>query len=46
MTMGMMADEYMARFEMLAGRTSFNEVALEDTLIWGLPQPIFLKVYS
>ena len=33
MTMGMTADEYTAKFEMLAGRTSFNEVALEDTFI-------------
>jgi len=28
-----MADEYMANFEMLVGRTSFNEAALEDTFI-------------
>jgi len=33
MTTGMMADEYMAKFEMLMGRTSFNEAALEDTFI-------------
>src|SRR5882672_1161120 len=46
MTMGMMADEYMARFEMLAGRTGFNKVALEDTFIRGLPQSILFKVYS
>jgi len=31
MTTGMTANEYMAKFEMLAGRTSFNE--LEDEFI-------------
>jgi len=46
MTTGMMADKYMAKFEMLMGRTSFNKVALEDTFIWYLPQPILSKVYS
>ena len=30
MMMGMMANEYTAKLEMLAGRTGFNEVALED----------------
>jgi len=45
MTMGMMADEYTARFEMLAGRTGFNEAALEDAFIQGLPQSILFKVY-
>src|SRR5882672_7792759 len=33
MTMGIMADEYMAKFEMLAGRAGFNEAAFEDTFI-------------
>src|SRR5882672_3610508 len=28
--MGMMADKQTAKFEMLAGRTSFNKAALED----------------
>src|SRR5882672_8842214 len=46
MTTGMTADEYTAKFEMLARRTSFNEAALEDTFIRGLPQSILLKVYS
>jgi len=46
MTMGMMADEYMAKFEMLADRTSFNDAALEDAFIRGLPQSILFKVYS
>src|SRR5882724_13451738 len=35
MTMGMMADEYMAKFEMLADRTAFNDAALEDMFIRG-----------
>ena len=46
MTAGMMADEYMARLEMLADRTSFNDAALEDVFIQGLPQSILFKVYS
>ena len=46
MTLGMMAEEYMASFEMLAAWTSFNEAALEDMYIRGLPQAILLKVYS
>jgi len=46
MTPGMMVEEYMANFEMLAGLTSFNEVSLEDAYVWGLPQSILLKVYS
>src|SRR5882672_3324403 len=45
MTMGMTADKYMAKFEMLAGRTGFNEAALEDAFIQGLPQLILFKVY-
>src|SRR5882724_1849124 len=46
MTPGMMAKEYTASFKMLATQTSFNEAALEDTYIRGLPQLILLKVYS
>jgi len=46
MTPGMMAEEYMANFEMLATQTGFNEAALKDTYICGLPQLILLKVYS
>src|SRR5882724_10339332 len=45
MTTGMMADKYMAKFEMLADRTSFNDAALEDMFIRGLPQSILFKVY-
>ena len=33
MTVGMMAKEYMVKFEMLAGRTRFNNTALEDTYV-------------
>src|SRR5882724_5618471 len=46
MTLGMMAEEYMASFEMLATRTGFKKAALEDMYIHGLPQVILLKVYS
>jgi len=46
MMTSMMANKYMAKFEMLSGRSSFNKMALEDTFIWGLPQPILSKVYS
>src|SRR5882724_4303934 len=38
MTLGMMAEEYMVSFEMLADCTSFNEAALKDTYIHRLPQ--------
>jgi len=40
MTMGMTEDEYITKFKMLAGRTSFNEAALEDAFIQCLPQSI------
>jgi len=46
MTPGMMAEEYTASFKMLATQTSFNEAALKDMYIHGLPQSILLKVYS
>ena len=46
MTPGMTTEEYMANFEMLARRTSFNEAALEDAYVCGLPQSILLRVYS
>ena len=32
--------------EMLTGRTIFNEAALEDAFVRGLPEPILAKVYS
>jgi len=46
MTPGMTAEEYTAIFEMLTTLTSFNEAALKDMYIHGLPQSILLKVYS
>jgi len=46
MTLGMTADEYMAKFKMLTGRTSFNKVALGDPSIQSFPQSIPFKVYS
>ena len=45
MNIGMMADEYMAKFEMLADRTGFNDAALVDMFIQGLPQSILFRVY-
>src|SRR5882724_1150647 len=45
MTTGMTADEYTAKFKMLADRTGFNDAALEDAFIQGLPQSILFKVY-
>src|SRR5882724_7074110 len=46
MTPGMTAEEHMANFEMISGRTGFNDAALEDAYVPGLPQSILLKVYS
>src|SRR5882724_3008189 len=43
---GMTAEGYTANFEILARRTSFNEAALEDAYVQGLPQSILLKVQS
>ena len=43
---GMTVEDYMANFEMLTGRTGFDDAALQDTYIQGLPQSILLKVYS
>ena len=37
MTPGTTADDYMAQFEMLVGRTGFNDVALEDIYIHSGP---------
>jgi len=42
----MVAEENTAKFEMLAGRTRFNDTTLEDTFVQGLPHSILLKVYS
>jgi len=43
MTPGMTAKEYTANFEMISGRSSFNDATLEDTYVQGLPQSILLK---
>ena len=43
---GMSADEYMAQFEILAARTSFNDPALEDAYSCGLTAIILDKIHS
>ena len=46
MTTSTTAEDYMARFEMLAGRTSFNDAALEDIYVRGLPNLILQKIFA
>jgi len=46
MTPGTMAEDYTARFKMLAGRTGFNDTALEDIYIQGLPNSILQKIFA
>ena len=46
MTPGTTAEDYTARFEMLVGRTSFNDAALEDIYVQGLPNSILQKVFA
>jgi len=46
MTPGMSADEYTAQFEILAGRTGFNDAALEDAYARGLPAMILDKIHA
>ena len=46
MTPGTMAEDYMARFEMLMGRTGFNDAALEDIYVQGLPNSILQKIFA
>jgi hypothetical protein len=46
MTPGMSADEYTAQFEILAGRTGFNDAALEDAYSRGLPTIILDKIHA
>ena len=36
-TPGTTAEDYTAQFEMLTGRTGFNDATLEDIYVWGLP---------
>ena len=46
MTPGTMAEDYTARLEMLAGRTGFNDAALEDIYVRGLPNSILQKIFA
>ena len=47
MAPGTTAEDYTARFEMLAGRTGFtNDAALEDIYVWGLPNSILQKIFA
>ena len=46
MTPGTMAEDYTAQFEMLVGRTGFNNTALEDIYVWGLPNSILQKIFT
>ena len=41
-----MAEDYMAQFMMLAGRTGFNDTALEDIYVQGLPNSILQKIFT
>ena len=40
MVPGITAEDYTARFDMLTGRTGFNNAVLKDIYIWGLPNSI------
>ena len=42
----MSADEYTAQFEILAGRTNFNDAALEDVYSRGLSTAIRHKIHA
>ena len=46
MTPSTMAEDHMARFKMLTGRTSFNDTALKDICVWGLPHSILQKIFA
>ena len=46
MTPKTMAEDYTAQFEMFAGRTSFNDAALEDIYIQGLPNSILQNIFT
>ena len=45
-TPGTMAEDYTAQFKMLTGRTSFNNAALKDIYIRGLPNSILPKIFA
>ena len=46
MIVGMSADEYTAQFKILAGRTGFNDKALEDAYAHGLQPAILDKIHA
>ena len=46
MTPNTTAEDYTARFGMLAGQTGFDDEALEDTYIRGLPNSILHKFFT
>ena len=46
MSSSMSADEYTAQFEILAGRTHFNDAALEDAYSRGLSTAILDKIHA
>ena len=46
MTPSTTAEDYMAQFKMLAGRTGFNDVALEDIYVLDLPNSIQQKIFA
>ena len=46
MAPGMTAEDYTAQFKMLVGRTSFNDAALEDIYVRGLPNSILQKLFA
>ena len=46
MTSGMSANEYTAQFEILVGRTGFNDAALEDAYSHSLPAIILDKIHA
>ena len=38
--------DYTAQFEMLVGSTGFNDAALKDIYVWGLPNSILQKIFT
>ena len=46
MTPRITAEDYTAQFEMLMGRTSFNNAVLKDIYIGGLPNSILQKIFA
>ena len=46
MSSSMSADEYTVQFEILAGRTNFNDAALEDVYSRGLSTAILDKIHT